>query len=84
MKLAKNGRGLRIAGFVLLILALLFLGSFFTVLFINVEIRLKAVYLTVLIISSKVAFWLGIFFIGRDYYYRNKERIKEWFSRLLD
>ena len=84
MKLAKNGRGFRIAGFISLILALLFLLLFFTVLFINIEIRLKGVYLTVLLISSKVAFWLGIFFIGRDYYSRNKEKIKAWFRRLVE
>ncbi len=84
MMLAEKGRGLRIAGFIMLILALVFLASFFTVLFINVEIRLKAVYLTILLISSKVSFWLGIFFIGRDYYYRHKEKIKAWFRRLVE
>jgi hypothetical protein len=84
MKLAKNGRGLRIAGFISLILALLCLVVFFMVLLLNLEIRLKAVYLTILIISSKVTFWLGVFLIGRDYYYRNRERIRAWFRRWLD
>jgi len=84
MMIPKNGRGLRIAGFISLILALICLIVFFMVLLLNLEIRLKAVYLTVLIISSKVTFWLGVFLIGRDYYYRNRERIRAWFRRWLD
>ena len=84
MRLPKNGRGLRIAGFISLILALLSLGLFFMVLFVDFDIRYKAVYLTALLISSKVTFWIGVFLIGRDYYYRNKERIISWFRRILD
>lgn len=83
MKLTKNGKGLRAAGFISLILALLFLALFFTVLFINIEIRLKALYLTLLLISSKVSFWVGIFLLGRDYYFNNREKIKDWFGRQL-
>jgi hypothetical protein len=87
--LAEKGRGLRIFGFISLILALVFLALvflalFFLVLLINLEIRLKAVYLTILLISGKVCFWVGVFLIGRDYYYRNRERIKSWFRRQLE
>jgi hypothetical protein len=84
MILAEKGRGIRIAGFISLILSLLFLISFFLVLLINVEIRMKALYLTILLIASKVSFWVGVFLIGRDYYYRHKEKIKAWFRRQLE
>jgi hypothetical protein len=64
----------------------LFFLFLFALPFITLDLKLKIVLSTALLVVGEVSFWLGTILIGKDVYLKFKEQLKagDWFGKKKD
>jgi|WetSurMetagenome_2_1015567.scaffolds.fasta_scaffold297521_2 hypothetical protein len=70
-------------GIILISVSVLFFLFLFALPFVTLDIKLKIVLSTALLVVGEVSFWLGTILIGKDVYlkFREKLRLGEWFGK---
>ena len=73
-------------GIILISVSVLFFLFLFALPFITLDLKLKIVLSTALLVVGEVSFWLGTILIGKDVYLKFKEKLKsrEWFGNKKD
>jgi len=73
-------------GIILISVSVLFFLFLFALPFITLDLKLKIVLSTALLVVGEVSFWLGTILIGKDVYLKFKEKLRsgEWFGKKKD
>jgi hypothetical protein len=73
-------------GIILISVSVLFFLFLLALPFITLDLNMKIVLSTALLVVGEVSFWLGTIFIGKDVYLKFKDKLKsgEWFGKKKD